>query len=269
MTDVQDDALRKAFRSLSHDASFGDGCPAADKLWSGARGELPPAEVEAIALHMAECGACAEAWRVARDFGTPAALPAPKTAPLFPWWAAAAAAILLASGASVFYMSRAPIDPGPGAARTDAPAFVIPIEKAPVVVAVEYALTMRGSGGGPQFLSALKAALEPYDRGDFPAAVTALGAVHAQYRDTMEPAFYLGVSQLLSGNASGAVTSLEQARDLASADRRDDVAWFLAAAYERSGRRGDAQRLAQSVCESKGARAATGCTAASALGSRP
>lgn len=261
---MTDDRLRAEFQQLSRDAVFGPGCPPADRLWAGARGELPPAEVESLALHLAECGACAEAWRVARDFGSRVELHAPKA--VFPWWLAAAAVVIAAAGASVFYMGRVP---RPAPAVATAPTFSIPVEKAPIRVSSKYALTWRGANEGQAFLAALKTALEPYDRGDYAAAVRSLGALAAQYRDTTEPSFYLGVSQLLTGNAAPAVDSLEHARDLADPDQYEEVSWFLAAAYERAGRRGDAQRFAQSVCDAKGPRAAAACAAATTLRSQP
>jgi hypothetical protein len=261
-----EDRLRRVFRSLSKDAVFGEQCPGADRLWSGARGELPPADVQALALHLAECGACAEAWRVARQFGTPAELAAPAAgAAGFTWWLAAAAAIAIAAGATLYVRQGATVAPKPVAP----PAFAMAVEKAPVAVSSRYALTWRGPNDGQQFLAALKTALDPYERGDYAAAITALTAITTQYRDTMEPAFYLGVSHLLGGSATTAIAELERARDLADQDRHEEVTWYLAAALERAGRRTDAQRFAQSVCDGQGPRAASGCAAVVALRRQP
>jgi tetratricopeptide (TPR) repeat protein len=263
---VTDDQLRQAFQDLSRNAAFGPECPPPDRLWAGARGELPPGEVEAVAVHLAECGACAEAWRVARDFGTRVELDAPKAA--FPWWlAAAAAVVIVAAGSALVYLRRPAVSTTPAVAI--APTFTIPIEKAPIKVSSKYALTWRGANDGQAFLAALKTALAPYERGDYPAAIASLSAVVSQYGDTMEPSYYLGVSQLLAGNPAAAIERLEHARDLADPDVYEDVTWYLAAAYERAGRRADAQRFAQSVCDARGPRAPAACAAATVLVRQP
>ena len=265
--DPRDRQLRDAFEALSRDAAFTTECPAPERLWAGARGELPPAEVEPLALHVGDCGACAEAWRLARDFGTPAVYAAPARA--VPVWMPAAAVIVLASGLALFYVSRTGPPSDTPATVAAPPSFTIPIEKAPIRVSTRYALTWRGADEGRLFLEALKQALEPYERGDYAAAITALQLLQAKYRDTTEPAFYLGVSQLMTGNAAAAIESIEHARDLADNEQLEDVTWYLAAAYERAGRRTDARRVAQAVCDAKGARAAAACAASAALESRP
>jgi hypothetical protein len=261
-----DDQLRAGFAALSRDAAFTPACPAADRLWAGARGELAPADVEAMAVHMADCGACAEAWRIARDFGTPAELAAPAHA--FQWWMPAAAVIVLASGVSLFYLTRPTaitVTPTTAVVAPAQPSFTIELEKAPVKVSSKYALTFRGPGDGRKFLEALKIALEPYERNDYPAAAASLGALRAQYPDAVEPSLYQGVSLLLSGHAASAIEPLQHARDRADADHLDDATWFLAAASERAGRRDEAQRLAQAVCNGRGQRATSACSAAAAL----
>jgi hypothetical protein len=266
MSEPRHDDLRAAFQSLSRDATFTSQCPPADRLWAGARGELARHDVEHLATHLAECGACAEAWRIARDFGTPAALPAPKAAAVTPWWLAAAAVIGLAAGLSLLYYTRTPDPAAPVAsAPVVAPSFAIPIEKAPIKVSSRYALTWRGPGDGQRFMSDLKIALEPYERGDYAAAVQTLSALRKQYADTAETSLYLGISMLLAGSGNP-IEVLEHARNLAEPGQAEDAAWFLAAAYERGGRRADAQRMAQTVCDAKGPRATHACSAAAALG---
>jgi hypothetical protein len=72
--DFELDRLRQAFASLGGQAAA-SGCPEPGRLWSAARGELPAGEVRSLVLHLADCGACAEAWRLARDLGTRTAQP--------------------------------------------------------------------------------------------------------------------------------------------------------------------------------------------------
>jgi tetratricopeptide (TPR) repeat protein len=266
-----DESLRQAFQALSKDAAFTASCPAADKLWAGARGELPAGEVEALAVHMAECGACAEAWRVARDFGERAVLQAPAKA--FPWWLAAAAAVTLIAGASALvYLRQDTSQPAPvTAARAPAPPipFAVEVTKAPIMVSSRYALTWRGPNDGPRFLAALKEALGPYERSDYEAAVPALRPLVERYPDTFEPHFYLGVSWLLSSDAAAAVQPLERARTLADAAQTEASAWYLAAAYERTTRYAQAQQILDVICKGTGPRSTAACTAANALRNRP
>jgi hypothetical protein len=40
-------------------------CPSADEIWTAARGEGDSAAARRVALHVAECGACTIAWRLA------------------------------------------------------------------------------------------------------------------------------------------------------------------------------------------------------------
>jgi hypothetical protein len=241
---VTDDQLRAAFQALSRDAEFTPACPPAGRLWAGAHGELPPAEVEALAAHLADCGACAEAWRVASDFGPRAELTAPQAR--LPWWLAAAAASVIAAGTSVWVLNRAP-EPTPPPMVTMPPSFAIEVAKAPIRVSSRYALTFRGANDGRAFMTSLRSLVE-------------------KYPDLPEPSYYLGVSELMTGNVIAAIERLAQARDLADPDQHDDVTWYLAAAYERAGRRGEAQRWAQAVCDANGTRSAAACAAAAALG---
>lgn len=59
--------LREAFAELTGIRGEGRDCPAPEKLWRSGRAELEPAENEAVILHVADCSACAAAWRVSQD----------------------------------------------------------------------------------------------------------------------------------------------------------------------------------------------------------
>lgn len=64
--------LRKAFVVSAESKTRTEDCPSAEDFWSAARNELPPARTEELALHTAECGTCAKAWRLARDISAEA-----------------------------------------------------------------------------------------------------------------------------------------------------------------------------------------------------
>ncbi len=61
------DVLRKAFVADAEMHGGGEECPSAEALWKSAGGELMKQENEEIILHIGECGACAAAWRLARE----------------------------------------------------------------------------------------------------------------------------------------------------------------------------------------------------------
>jgi hypothetical protein len=95
--------LRQAFASLSHDAVPTPECPPAEQLWDAARGARA-GNVRELVEHMATCGACAEAWRLARELEPAAGAREPRSTAQ-PWWrqqrwiaVAAAAAMALVLG---------------------------------------------------------------------------------------------------------------------------------------------------------------------------
>lgn len=68
MTTTLDDdtTLREAFAARTGRAPEDpEGCPAPERIYAAARGELPPGEVRDVVEHLAACPECAEAWRLA------------------------------------------------------------------------------------------------------------------------------------------------------------------------------------------------------------
>ena len=45
----------------------GEECPGSGELWASAAGELEPEADRRIILHLADCGGCSSAWRLARE----------------------------------------------------------------------------------------------------------------------------------------------------------------------------------------------------------
>lgn len=68
---TSDAELREAFAGTTEVTGDGSGCPSAEHLWASAREELRPAgegaRSQAVLLHLAACGSCAAAWRLARE----------------------------------------------------------------------------------------------------------------------------------------------------------------------------------------------------------
>ncbi len=114
MSPVDDDALRVLWRE--HDGTApGAACPAAAALWSAAHGTAPLAAREAVAEHALRCGACAEAWRLARALGADEALAVRQGTRRRATWrrALAAAAVLAVASVAVFVVTGRVPDGGP------------------------------------------------------------------------------------------------------------------------------------------------------------
>jgi hypothetical protein len=112
--------LAAALRAAGADSRPRDDCPEPDRIWGAARLELPLDERQSIIDHTIECPTCAEAWRLAVEFGRDA--PAPAAASSKPavrsskpanWtWLRAAATILLPLGLGVaLWFSRPSVGP--------------------------------------------------------------------------------------------------------------------------------------------------------------
>jgi hypothetical protein len=103
---VIDHDLRAAFTALGDDAAPGVDCPDPARLWDGAHGALDAADRDALLDHVAGCGACIEAWRLARAVaGDDVALPESAAPSRARWWVAGGAAV--AAAAALVVWSRA------------------------------------------------------------------------------------------------------------------------------------------------------------------
>ena len=114
--------LRQAFARLAEHAVPRDDCPRPEVLWAAVHGERPPDEVHRLVAHTAECGACAEAWRLARDLRGTEAGPAvdPATSPAATWWGswaslAAAAGVAAVAFSAVWRLSGPAVERAPAA----------------------------------------------------------------------------------------------------------------------------------------------------------
>ncbi|MBM4365988.1 MAG: hypothetical protein FJ102_07210 [Deltaproteobacteria bacterium] len=100
-----DDRLRDRWARAPREVA--PGCPAPDRLYSAASGELSATEVSKIVDHLRACGACSEDWRLAREVHGPIAgnvVAGPRH-----WWVAAAVALPLAALA-LFTLRGEPLD---------------------------------------------------------------------------------------------------------------------------------------------------------------
>lgn len=112
-------ALSAALGRVAETAGRGERCPAPDRLWESARATISRTEDRDVILHIAECSACAAAWKLARDLVGLSVVPEPiVTRPRrarWTWAPLAAAAALLAAvvGGGVYLLTSGPgVAPG-------------------------------------------------------------------------------------------------------------------------------------------------------------
>jgi hypothetical protein len=120
------DPLRRAFASYTEPA--GGGCPPDESVWMAVARELPADQIREVVRHIAACGSCADAWRLAHATMEAEGLRTPNVPAPEPAWRSVwvigpglAAAALLVIGVLV----ERPFDAwrigGPSAALRDAP----------------------------------------------------------------------------------------------------------------------------------------------------
>ena len=135
------------------------------------------------------------------------------------------------------------------------------VDPAPLRLPLATAVLLRGKTEktSEAYLAALGEAMQPYRERRYAESVRQLASLESRYPKAVEPAFYLGVSQLLSGEYSNAIASLEEARKLGGDALNDDIAWYLAIARERTGNWNSAAELLQSLCANDGSYRAAAC----------
>ena len=158
---------------------------------------------------------------------------------------------------------EAPSLPSPTAASMP-PAFRIPLAPAPVKLTAR-ALVLRSDGEQAAFVDEAAPAFDAYRAGDYHTAAEVFARVAPQYPASVEVPFYLGVSRLMTDDAPAAAQALQAARALDDPSFRDDVAWYLAIAAERSGDVASARASLAVLCTGSSPYAARACDAATAL----
>src|SRR5690606_4600367 len=115
------------------------------------------------------------------------------------------------------------------------------------------------------FVDEAAPAFDAYRAGDYHTAAEVFARVAPQYPASVEVPFYLGVSRLMTDDAPAAAQALQAARALDDPSFRDDVAWYLAIAAERSGDVASARASLAVLCTGSSPHAAPACDAATAL----
>ena len=192
---------------------------------------------------------------------------------------ALAAGLLLASGVGVtWWYSRTvtPVAERPSASQAVAESPQVPeastpvaalwiITPAPVRVPLSSLGVPRGGDGPGADGLALVEALAPYQLGDYVAAIARLSAVVRDFPESGEAHFYLGVSQLMAGQAEPAIASLDIAATRLPAARQAEAEWYRATAEQRAGRTDQARSRVRALCARPGDFHAQACAAEASL----
>lgn len=238
MTDVDDPELerwRRAYVASTPVASH----PDAARWRAFFEGTLSDADQDATRDHIAACPQCAGIFKSARAAAL-AAAPRTDVSPVRErprqWITVAATLSVAVLAIVVLWPLREPDQvlpsstPPAAAPVVTTPAPAVVFEKPAVVVSAEQLLVSRGDAAHTAYLEALARALDPYQKDDFIEAARRLEPLAAAHPDRFEPAYYLGVSLLMSGRAAEAVPVLERAVKVASEARRADAERALTAA---------------------------------------
>jgi hypothetical protein len=106
----ENDGLRDAFIADAELQAEGANCPPAERILESVCGELSAKDDEGVLFHIGECGACAAAWRLARELAEdkiPVGILHRTRGPtILAWgrWIAAAAVLIVAVGLGVQFM---------------------------------------------------------------------------------------------------------------------------------------------------------------------
>ncbi len=152
---IDESRLRAAWRA-SDDAQAPAPCPPSAALWDAADGGLTAAERARIVDHVAACGACSEAWRIAAEVGgRPVGRLAPagrRSGPVWVDWLAGGATLGLAAAATVLLAIRA-TPPSANPWRAGAPPDAVAAAESPDELPREaFALRWSAGAAGDRYL---------------------------------------------------------------------------------------------------------------------
>lgn len=263
-------AVEKVVEALSRQSA----CPPFRHL-RAARAESLPEELQAaVTRHVAGCKACASMQADLDTLPGPAGITQEETRrilsrvrrenrsrdrtrsalhSIFSWRVAFVTAALAFCTILVVQQIRRTPRTGsfPGTVSRQEPALQVPetlkLDKPDVKLTLAVLTWRAEKNTGQQFLADLTPALDLYKADRFADAARQFDVLSAKYPGFVEVFFYLGVSRLFLGDHAAAIQALEKADGLAPDSFAADVSWYLALAYQRSGRIADAQVRLESL----------------------
>ncbi len=241
-------------------------CPPVRYLRAARAGLLPEDLQSAISCHAAGCKACASVQADLDALPEPAGITQEETRRIlsrvkresrsrckdrstlhwiFSWQAAfVTAGLALCAVVVVQQMHKTP-QPLPETVSRQQPAEQLPealkLYKPDVKLSLAVVTWRAEKNTGQQFLADLTPALDLYKADRFADAARQFDVLSAKYPGSVEVFFYLGVSRLFLGDHAAAIQAFEKADKLAPDSFAADVSWYLALAYQRSGRIADAR----------------------------
>ena len=220
-------------------------------------------ERETFEQHYFECARCFAEVQALRDVQDALRRPAVAASGRFAswgWLAAAALVILSVTAGALLWRGegRPPQspsvvtrEPGPEAPVTP-PAPPVDAQLARVEPPAYEPRRLRSAGANPEF----GAGMERYQAGDYATAAAGLASV-VTASPTFEPArFYLGASQILSGNPRAALTTLGPIADRADSPFAEEARFLTAKAHLQVGDVAAARRALDRTIELRGEREA-------------
>jgi len=238
-------------------------CPSIQSLRAAGANALPEPQQSMVVLHTAGCRACRSVQADLEALQSPPELEEEDMRRIrsqialklkkdrgrrFPLlriisWRPALAVAAIGICASLFFIKfrdRLPVnlttDSGKQLQTPPDMAQAFPLEKPDVKLSLAV-LTWRGTEQtNGSFANDIAPALDFYRTNRFAEAAAQLEKLSGKYPDSIEVCFYQGISRLFLGAYGSATQSLEKARKLADDSFLPDVDWYLALAYQRSGR---------------------------------
>ena len=161
--------VRNAWLESAH-VPADEACLDAAWIWDALAGTRSPADIEAGLAHVAQCAACAEAWRVAHELmvETGQVAPSRPAAPAWQswrvWLPAAAAVVLLIGGTAVDrgWLERGPSGPEADVVRGGAATLSSPMAEPAACDRAACRLTWTDAGAGARYtIRVTSGGLEP------------------------------------------------------------------------------------------------------------
>jgi hypothetical protein len=277
------------------------GCPKPEVLLASHAGVLDVETARNVATHLKTCDFCPILLRDLTDAEMFAALPeeeqrvnervlkAAKTA----WKAEAAGggllavwlrmAVPVAALAAVALAAVVWLRLHPSVAPVSTPATVevkpvqppapsvLQWEKLPIKLQASSVLVLRGKPRNykEKYAAELTTALAPYRDDNYSQAALQLSKVVQDFPGGVEAQLYLGISRLQLQQNAEAIAPLSAARKLGPQQFREDAAWFLALAYERTHDRQEELAELQNICQGKGTYSQRACAGIQELSAQP
>ena len=198
-------------------------------------GQLDEPELTTFEEHYYVCDRCLDEVRLLQALqsgGTVTRAPARRRASWNVTWAAIAAAIVAVAGLAAFMLMRS------GPSQVAPTAKVVPVpnvhDESPLLLLARVEppryIPSKLRGASEKSTEAFRAAMDQYTRGDYGSAAEALRPLAKPSPDTVAPLFYLGICELMTGDADNAAAHLRGAAVQGDTPYLEPARFFLAKA---------------------------------------